>query len=509
MRFIRCCLPRTVLAAAARFGITLLLLSGLATAWPGAASGQVAAESGAPASQAVLSSPVSPAPAWPNFDVSARPGNEGENTIAANPLDPLNVVAMTCPVGRKNLQGLFLGVSFDGGVTWARRLFATGAQVGHTCDERLAWDRYGNLWMTHLEGNGHVFVGLSTDGGLRFKKVADIVPTAPRASTAPTAQPVARALASQPDRFSTHVADRPSVSVGPHSVWVDYTNVLTGQIQASGAKVTGRDGFGSFSPPESVPTRHGRGDFGGLAVGPRGQVLVIYENIAGPRHSRIYTALDPDGLGPRGFGRPQLLARTHVNASDFIPAQPDRGISTNAGLAWDTGGGRYHGRVYAAWTQETPQDSNNLNVMFQHSDNSGRTWTKAAPLNDSQTVNSQFFPAIAVDQATGDVAAGWYDCRNAQGHGGHGCARPDTYTQFWASYSTDGGARFAPGFRVSQGTSNAKDTHSFFDYGDYTQVAFQSHLFYPAWSDNSDSTGINPDGKLHQLDLYTALVPIP
>jgi hypothetical protein len=52
----------------------------------------------------------------------------------------------------------------------------------------------------------------------------------------------------------------------------------------------------------------------------------------------------------------------------------------------------------------------------------------------------------------------------------------------------------------------AMDTHSFFDYGDNTQVAFQSHLFYPAWS---DSTGTNPDGKLHQVDLYTARMRIP
>jgi hypothetical protein len=507
VRFTRCCLPRTALAAAARFGITLLLVAGLATAWPGAASGRVAAGPGAAASQAAASSPVPPGVAWPNFDVSARPGNEAENTIAANPLDPLNVAAMTCPIGRKD--GLFLGVSFDGGLTWARRLFATGAQVGHTCDEQLAWDRYGNLWMTHLEANGHIFVGLSTDGGLRFKKVADIVPTAPRAGTGLTAHPATRALAGRPDRFSNHAGDRPSVSVGPHSVWVDYTNVLTGAVQAAGAKVTGRGRFGSFSPPESVPTRQGHGDFGGLAVGPRGQALVIYENIASPRRSRIYTALDPDGLGPRGFGRPRLLARTRVNALDFIPAQPDRGITTNAGLAWDTGGGRYHGRVYAVWTQAAQRNRDNLNVMFQHSGNSGRTWTKAVPLNDSHTINSQFFPAIAVDQATGDIAAGWYDCRNAHGQGGHGCARPDTYTQFWVSYSTDGGRTFAPDFRVSQGTSNAKDMHSSFDYGDYTQVAFQSHLFYPAWSDNSDSTGTNPDGKLHQVDLYTALVPIP
>jgi hypothetical protein len=32
--------------------------------------------------------------------------------------------------------------------------------------------------------------------------------------------------------------------------------------------------------------------------------------------------------------------------------------------------------------------------------------------------------------------------------------------------------RVAPDFRVSQGTSNAKDSHSFFDYGDYTRSPF-------------------------------------
>jgi hypothetical protein len=97
---------------------------------------------------------------------------------------------------------------------------------------------------------------------------------------------------------------------------------LAGSDEASGAKVTGRGRFGAFSPPESVSTRHGHGDFGGIAVGPHGQALVMYENVAGPRRSRLYTALDPDGLGPKGFGRPRLLARTHVNASDRIPAQP-------------------------------------------------------------------------------------------------------------------------------------------------------------------------------------------
>jgi hypothetical protein len=166
--------------------------------------------------------------------------------------------------------------------------------------------------------------------------------------------------------------------------------------------------------------------------------------------------------------------------------------------------------VYAVWTQ-APLHSSNTNIMVQHSRNNGNTWTKAVRLNDDHTPNSQFFPAITVDQATGDVAASWYDCRNDLGTGGPGDTdgMPNNDTQTWATYSTNGGATFTPNFRVSKGTSSAKDAGGFFGYGDYTQAAFQSHLFYPAWSDNSDSTGTNPDGKLHQMDLYTALVPTP
>ena len=149
--------------------------------------------------------------------------------------------------------------------------------------------------------------------------------------------------------------------------------------------------------------------------------------------------------------------------------------------------------------------------MLQYSDDNGTTWTSPVRLNDDHTANSQFMPAIAVDQATGDLAVSWYDCRNDLGTGGPGDTDgiPNDDAQIWATFSTDGGVTFAPNFRVSAGTFNAPDAQSFFDYGDYTHAAFQSHLFYPAWSDNSNSTGQNPDGTLHQLDLFTAKVAIP
>jgi hypothetical protein len=108
------------------------------------------------------------------------------------------------------------------------------------------------------------------------------------------------------------------------------------------------------------------------------------------------------------------------------------------------------------------------------------------------------------------VGVSWYDARNDLGLGGPGDTDgiPNDDAQIWATYSRDGGASFAPNFQVSEGTSSAPAAGDYFDYGDYTHAAFQSHRFYPAWSDNSNSTGDNPDGTLHEFDLYTAKVTV-
>jgi hypothetical protein len=443
----------------------------------------------------------------PNYDVSAMHGNEAEDAIAINPVNPSNIVAMsTLP---DVPSGLFEGVSFDGGKTWTRRVIGTGKPLGQICcDQQLAWDSFGNLWMTYLVNtNGNVLVALSTDGGLSFTKVADIAPTTPTGSKSPKGAAFKRL-----HKSGNHFADQPSISAGAGSVWVSYTSLPSTVIQAFGARVTGLGRFGSFSAPQSVPTANGRGDYGDTAVGPRGQVMVIYQDqTSGQGGARIYTALDANGLKAGGFADPRLLARTRVGGFDYIPAQPDRSVDAEASLAWDDSGSPHTGRVYAVWTQEVHNESDNMDIMFQYSDNNGVTWTPAARLNHDHTLNSQFDPSIAVDQATGDLAVSWYDCRNDLGLGGLGDTDgiPNDDAQIWATYSTNGGVAFAPNFRVSAGTSNAADAQSSFDYGDYTHAAFASHLFYPAWSDNSNSTGQNPDGRLHQLDLFTAKVVIP
>ena len=60
-------------------------------------------------------------------------------------------------------------------------------------------------------------------------------------------------------------------------------------MQAAGAPVTGFGQHGDFSTPQDVPTSFGKGNFGDTAVGPDGQVMVVYQD-------------QTNGQGVFGFG---------------------------------------------------------------------------------------------------------------------------------------------------------------------------------------------------------------
>ena len=426
-----------------------------------------------------------------NLNVTAMPGNEAEDAIAVNPVDPSNVVAMS--TRSDAVAGLAVGVSTNSGQTWSRSVIgaSTADPLGDICcDQQLAWDRFGNLWMTYLvNSNGNVLVALSTDGGFTFRKVYEL---------------------------QTKFGDQPSIAVGANSVWVSFTassaqGTQGKNVQAFGASIFGLGRFGAFSATENVPSP-GNGDYGDTAVGPAGQVMVTYQNTQnGQGGADVYTAVDPDGLGPAGFAKPVKAAHSHIGGFDFIPAQPNRSIDVEANLAWDRSGGAHNGRVYLVWTDENPNESDNTDIYLQHSDDNGATWSPAVRVNDDRTSNSQYDPTISLDQSSGAVALSWYDTRNDLGTGGPGDLDgiPNDDFQVWATDTTNGGATLAPNFRVSRGTSSAVAANDFFDVGDYTHSAFVGGSFWPAWSDNSNSTGDNPDGTHHQFDLYAARVPIP
>ena len=437
------------------------------------------------------------APRPTNVDVSQRPGNESEETVAVNPTNPKNIVIVT------NVDhpaaGLFEGVSFDGGATWTTKLIGDNDNLGDACcDPSLSFDRYGNLFMTYLYNvELEVPIALSTDGGLHFNLIANI------------AKPPKQSSSASGERGLFRFVDQPTITAGVGEVWMVFNG--GGPIVATGAKVSGLGKVGRFITPEVVPGTNNC-TYGDVSIGPRGQVMQVCSlTESGQGGGKLFVNVDPDGLGPAGFGSRVFVAETHVGGFDFIPAQPDRSVDAEPGLAWDRTGGPHNGRVYLVYTLEQPNESNNMDIYVRFSDNDGATWSSPVRVNDDHTKNSQFLPKISLDPTSGSLAVVWYDSREDLGTGGSGDTDgvPNDDAQFWGAFSTDGGQTFTANTQISAGTSNSHDSGNAIDYGDYTGLSFYGGIAHPAWADNSNSTGNNPDGTLHGLDIYTAAVVAP
>ncbi len=429
----------------------------------------------------------------PNVDVSNKRGGQSEQAIAVDPLDPNNVVVVSNE--DRAAPGLLESISNDGGETWTHHDIADDDALGFgCCDPTLSWDQYGNLFFGDIRftasHNDRIDVVLSTDAGETWKRIASF-------------KGRLRSVG------ANHFEDQPTITTGDGMVWVTHYLFHRGVI-AHGARVTGLGQVGAFHAPEVAPYSH-PGNYGDIAIGPQGQVMVAYQIPQSQEvKGRVRIDVDPDGLGPQGFGPPVNLALTNVGGFDFIPPQSGRSVDAEIGLAWDRSGGPDEGRAFAVYTREDPDESDDTNIWLRYSDDDGATWSTPRRLNDDTGTNSQFLPRIALDQVTGDVAVTWHDSRNdhGQGHGGDTDGLPDDDAQYWGTVSLDGGQTWLSNFRISAGTSNAARASDGVDYGDYTALTGFDGVFYPAWADNSNSTHTNPNGRLDTFDVYTALVTI-
>src|SRR5262249_34409289 len=121
--------------------------------------------------------------------------------------------------------GLMISYSFDNGSTWHPHYFATGDDrfISGCCDPSAAFDRFGNLWFSYLDGDAdEAIVMLSTDGGVSYKQVADFKDVSNEATG----------------------SDQPKLAVGANSiflVWHDAadTGEPDGQLEVASAFFSG------------------------------------------------------------------------------------------------------------------------------------------------------------------------------------------------------------------------------------------------------------------------------
>src|SRR5882724_12512331 len=402
-------------------------------------------------------------------NVSATAGNQAESFVNVNPTNTNNLVATS---NNTNSNSIFRAYSTDAGATWTRGTIATGVAC---CDGQAAWDTFGNLFLVYINNSvNQINVILSTDGGVTF---------------------------SAPVTAGTGSIDQPSIAVGDGSVWVDWNQ--GGSMVARGAPVTGLGVWGPVNAQQAIPSA--TGSFGGIAVGPGpggGKVIVTYQSPTGGQGpATIFANVDADGLGAGGFGARITVSSTNVGGFDFIPAQNGRSIDAEAGLVWDATGGPFNNRIYLVYTDETAPENNDTDILMRTSTDDGATWTAPVRVNDDATTNSQFLPYVTLDSTTGTVAVGFHDCRNDDGVNGTNNI-PNDDAEYFGTFTTDGGATWAPNRRLSGGFSNAAAAGNGVDYGDYVGLSAFAGKLYTLWADNANCDGTNPNGTLHQFDLY-------
>jgi len=412
-----------------------------------------------------------------DVDLSQKTGDDNECAISKNPSNKLQLFALCNNAG----PGLFAARSTDGGATWtypdpADKTIADGdANQGAAacCDPTLAWDTFGNLYITYIDAGGsNIVTLLSTDGGLTFSTLATFGP----------------ASVDQP----TVVAANTSAPGAPVAVWIVWNQ--GNQMVARGAAVTGLNAVGAFQALQTIPGTVGC-SFGDVAIAPSGAVVQVCETPTGGQGpANLLVNTDADGLGPGNFAAAVTATSTNVGGFDFITPQNGRSVDAEAGLAYDRNPTSPHvGRLYLVYTEETVDESNDTDIMVRFSDNNGGTWSAPSRVNDDPPGRSQFLPKIASNRLSGNIAVCWHDCRNSA---------TNTAMQEFCSIATPSGAApafFANGL-VSDGASVSNGAGV--EFGDYSGLDYFQGLVHPIWADTSNAGGLNPSGTSN-FDAYT------
>ena len=404
-----------------------------------------------------------------NVNTSQMPSDQNECAIAENPANKLQLFILC----NNDTGGLFAARSTDGGTTWSypdpSKTIANGVNPAlgpaACCDPSLSWDAFGNLYLTYLDSSvENVVTLLSTDGGMTYSTLATFGPAS---------------------------VDQPHVAAAAGAVWIAWTQ--SGQMVAQGAPVTGLGAVGAFIPLQTIPGASSC-DFGDVAIAPSGTVVqVCMSPMGGAGPANLLVNTNAGGLGGT-FGTAVTASSTNVGGWDFIPPQNERSVDAEPNLAYDRNPlSPHYGRLYLVYTDASAPSAQDTNIMLRFSDNDGASWSAAMQVNDDASGRSHFWPRIATNPLSGNIAVCWHDCRNSP---------TDTAVQEFCTIATPTGASpvFMPNAQVSEGasTSNGQGV----EFGDYAGLAYFQGLAHPSWADTSNSTGDNPNGTAN-FDAYT------
>ena len=417
----------------------------------------------------------------PEVDVSSEPGVQSQVSIAVDPTDNRVLVAGSGNWGRKTRAYS----SMDGGVSWttsANPPLPTG--VPRPCafgDSTVAIDRLSRQYYGFIVGRSCDLEHLGDGVGAPELFVARRR-SALSAWTTP-ARPVAALFAGDALRRG-EADDKPWLAVDVSSAGAHTNRVYLAWTRSGGAENIrvlvshSDDGARTWSTPVRVNDRPlANGAIAGIAVGPEGNVYVVWDDIAA-RTISIARSTD----GGRHFDRTRQVTHEHARRSascnppgTSIPAQPRRCVTANAYVTVDNSSRRYAGRVYVSYADA---GQNLGDDVFVAAFDSALRPIGAKLVNppDGSTLSDQFQPAAAVDSSTGTLWVCFYDTS------GNPRRTQATYS---CTTSEDGGDSWSrPLGAATVASDEAERGANRIGYGDYQGLAVAGGLAHPIWTDS-------------------------
>jgi hypothetical protein len=372
-------------------------------------------------------------PINPNYLDRSDNVTHNSPTVVRNPRQPANLAV----VNRIDTPrfSCALHVSFDGGGTWAPTTipFPEGEEAPPRCfapDAAFAADGTLHVSFVTLAGAGNVpnavWLTRSTDGGR-------------------TLAPPERRLGRY--AFQVRLTADPNRAGTLYMAWLQATDTATFAFPTTGNPIlTARsdDGGATWSAPVQVnPRERERVVAPSVAVGPRGQLYVLYLDL---RDDRLDYSGAHEGLGgiPDDGPWELVLARSVDGGASWRESAVDRElvpierfivfIPPLASLAVDGASGR----VYAAFHDGRDGDAD---VRVWASDDQGVTFGPGRRVNDTPLGDGtwQYLPKLAV-APDGRVDVVYYDRRGD---------RANLFNDVSFQSSGDGGRTFGPRLRLS------------------------------------------------------------
>jgi hypothetical protein len=218
--------------------------------------------------------------------------------------------------------------------------------------------------------------------------------------------------------------------------------------------------------PVSDPQHSGAVQGSQVAVGPKGEVYVVYEVFYVGNKRRQFLAKSVDG--GRTFSVPAPITPM-FNELNFASTYRKNSFASMAVSP-------SNGHVYAVYADE-PSAETGSEVEFIVSRDGGATFSAPLPVN-KPSQGQQFMPALTVDN-TGVIHVSWSDTRNS--------SRGSSAYDIYAASSANDGALFAPNIRVTAATIDAGSA-SFI--GDYGGIAASSGFAHPVWTSGGFNNGL-------------------